>query len=123
MISTEKPGTPTELVHHGVKGMKWGVRKAYTERRTKESESFRRYGDKTGTGKDKARVYLGKHGLSAAEIALAGGAKNAALKRADKIDAHVARINNGQAHVLDKLHMYGNVRVSDLAKGYKNRNG
>lgn len=27
MISTEKPGTPTELVHFGTKGMKWGVRK------------------------------------------------------------------------------------------------
>lgn len=25
MISTEKPGTPEELVHFGVKGMKWGV--------------------------------------------------------------------------------------------------
>jgi hypothetical protein len=27
VISTEKPGTPSELVHVGVKGMKWGVRK------------------------------------------------------------------------------------------------
>ena len=27
MIDTEKPGTPSELVHFGTKGMKWGVRK------------------------------------------------------------------------------------------------
>lgn len=27
MIPIEKPGTPQELVHYGVKGMKWGVRK------------------------------------------------------------------------------------------------
>lgn len=27
MISVEKPGTPSELVHFGIKGMKWGVRK------------------------------------------------------------------------------------------------
>lgn len=27
MISIEKPGTPSELVHFGTKGMKWGVRK------------------------------------------------------------------------------------------------
>jgi hypothetical protein len=27
VISTEKPGTPAELVHFGVKGMKWGVRR------------------------------------------------------------------------------------------------
>lgn len=26
MISLEKPGTPSELVHHGVKGQRWGVR-------------------------------------------------------------------------------------------------
>lgn len=26
MISTEKPGTPEELVHFGVKGMRWGIR-------------------------------------------------------------------------------------------------
>lgn len=27
MISVEKPGTPEELVHFGIKGMKWGVRR------------------------------------------------------------------------------------------------
>lgn len=27
MISTEKPATPEELVHYGVKGMRWGFRK------------------------------------------------------------------------------------------------
>lgn len=28
MIPVEKPGTPAELVHHGTKGMKWGVRRS-----------------------------------------------------------------------------------------------
>jgi hypothetical protein len=27
VISTEKPGTPAELAHHGTKGMKWGVKR------------------------------------------------------------------------------------------------
>jgi hypothetical protein len=27
IVSLEKPGTPQELVHHGIRGMKWGVRK------------------------------------------------------------------------------------------------
>lgn len=27
MISLEKPGTPEEIFHYGVKGMKWGVRR------------------------------------------------------------------------------------------------
>lgn len=26
MLSIEKPGTPSELIHFGKKGMKWGVR-------------------------------------------------------------------------------------------------
>ena len=26
IVPLEKPGTPTELIHYGVKGMKWGVR-------------------------------------------------------------------------------------------------
>jgi hypothetical protein len=28
VISTEKPGSPEELVHFGTKGMRWGVRKS-----------------------------------------------------------------------------------------------
>jgi hypothetical protein len=27
MTYSEKPATPEELLHYGVKGMKWGVRK------------------------------------------------------------------------------------------------
>lgn len=37
MISTEKPGTPEELVHFGVKGMKWGVHRTAGSRAFKES--------------------------------------------------------------------------------------
>ena len=34
MIDADKSGTPEELLHYGVKGMKWGVRKPkYTESR------------------------------------------------------------------------------------------
>lgn len=46
MISTEKPGTPEELVHYGVKGMKWGVRKqrdgGEARQRSPEEQAARR---------------------------------------------------------------------------------
>lgn len=40
MISTEKPGTPAELVHFGVKGMKWGVRKQEGSTGDTQSKTF-----------------------------------------------------------------------------------
>lgn len=46
MISTEKPGTPEELLHYGVKGMKWGVRKqrdgGEARQRSPEEQAARR---------------------------------------------------------------------------------
>jgi hypothetical protein len=35
--SVEKPGSPAELVHHGIKGMKWGVRKSNSETSSNKS--------------------------------------------------------------------------------------
>lgn len=39
MITIEKPGSPAELAHHGVKGQKWGVRRA---RAASRREAFNR---------------------------------------------------------------------------------
>jgi len=49
-VSVEKPGTPGELVHHGVKGMKWGVRK----------EQVSSAGRRTGSVAKKVGKGLGK---------------------------------------------------------------
>lgn len=39
IIPIEKPGTPEELVHFGVKGMRWGVRKEYQATSSTRSNS------------------------------------------------------------------------------------
>lgn len=62
MIVPEKPGTPEELVHTGVKGMKWGVRRKQreTERRqalsTAREDALKAYtkSKKSPTDKNKA---------------------------------------------------------------------
>lgn len=44
IVPLEKPGTPEELVHFGVKGMKWGVRKSpvTSNRRSIEKKQYRK---------------------------------------------------------------------------------
>jgi ribosomal protein S8 len=50
-VSVEKPGTPGELVHHGVKGMKWGVRKEQASSGARRAGSVAK---KVGKGLGKA---------------------------------------------------------------------
>lgn len=42
MLPIEKPGTPEELVHFGVKGMRWGVRKSETSSNTGSNAKARK---------------------------------------------------------------------------------
>jgi hypothetical protein len=42
VIATEKPGTPEELVHYGVKGMKWGVRRNRGNRPLSPTKQFKK---------------------------------------------------------------------------------
>lgn len=122
MISTEKPGTPAELAHHGVKGMKWGVRKAYTERRSDEASTLRRFskspsglsGLKPSRLRDAAVV--DKH-IGPFTAISKGGYRPAAAAKADEYQKHVDRINRGKATTKDKLLMYGNLSLADIAKG------
>ena len=65
-VPTEKPGSPEEIVHFGVKGMKWGVRrskqtqafrKKFPTRRARDAEILRARGQLTA---DFAKVHAGK---------------------------------------------------------------
>jgi hypothetical protein len=66
VISTEKPGSPADLVHFGVKGMQWGVHKTQgtrdfyaknptSKQRTKAIETARESTHKTKTAYKKEK--------------------------------------------------------------------
>lgn len=56
IISIEKPGTPAELVHAGIKGMKWGVRKkreVSPERKAKREAKAQKFVKKASAAQTK----------------------------------------------------------------------
>lgn len=62
-VSVEKPGTPEELAHHGVKGMKWGVRSATAGGKgiAKGARAGGRAARAVGRGIDNTQFELGAH--------------------------------------------------------------
>jgi hypothetical protein len=67
MLSVEKPGSPAELVHHGVKGQKWGVRRnrlatsgsgSSVQKKVTGSSAFK--GASKASNKNVQRHYAGK---------------------------------------------------------------
>lgn len=119
IVSLKKPGTPAELVHAGVKGMKWGIRKAYTESVDSRAARQRRVGEGRGSAKDKLRIHTTTSNLSLIRSAKSGrpGFKGAALVRAERSEAHSARIKAGEATVHDMLRVIGTLRTDDIGIG------
>jgi UDP-N-acetylenolpyruvoylglucosamine reductase len=112
--------TPEEwLAHFGVRGMKWGVRKKYNERQTKKIDSLKRVADGKGTARDKLKALSGS---SAAELVANKGLKNTAKKHAEVRQAHLDRINKGEAKTSDLVRMYGSMSTVDLINAGRNKN-
>jgi hypothetical protein len=90
IVSLEKPGTPSELVHFGIKGMKWGIRKE-------------RVSSGQGTVTKKP-LLTDKQKATAKKVAIGVG---------------VLTVAAGTAYVAYKLHQNGNLPISSLRKSTK----
>lgn len=97
-----------EIVHFGMKGMKWGVRKE------RHRQRYHAIAAGKATLMDKV-----KFGLDTNIIELAvnkGNAKKAAAGRAAVLDAQKKRVESGNANIWDKLDRILNTPVWDLAR-------
>jgi hypothetical protein len=101
-----------ELTHYGVKGMRWGVRKARTGDLNVRASRLERVASGKGSLVDKA-VTLG--GSTAFNLARSRGLKNEAARRAKNYRGQIERLSTGKAKVTDILKAYGTVSVYSLA--------
>lgn len=101
-----------ELTHYGVKGMKWGVRKARTGQLNTRASRNERVASGKGSLGDKVVTLAGS---STARLVTSGGLKKEAARRAKNKRAEIERLATGKAKVTDILKSYGTVSALDLA--------
>jgi hypothetical protein len=106
MLHQEKPTLDEDLLeHHGIKGMRWGVRR---EGRISRLE---RVGSGKGSTGDKLRVGLTEvSGLSRMRN---NGLRGAAANKAANMRTRDARVASGHATVMDHLSRHGGDRIFD----------
>jgi hypothetical protein len=101
------------LSHHGVKGMKWGVKKA----RTSQLADRAARNERVAAGKGSLRDHLVTFGgSSAANMIRSGGYKKEAARRGANKRAEIQRLASGKTRVTDVLKAYGTVRAVDLGR-------
>jgi len=102
-----------ELQHYGVKGMKWGVRKARTGDINVRATRLERVAKGKGTVADKLVTFAGS---SARNIKRSGGFRQEAARRAQNLRAQEERLATGKAKVTDILKAYGTVSSGSLIR-------
>lgn len=110
---TQGSPSPVELVHYGVKGMKWGVRKARTGRLNVRASRLERVASGKGSVRDKA-VTIGGTSIYGA-VKSHGSLKKEAARRAESLRGQERRLATGKAKTLDVLKAYGSTTVAGLS--------
>jgi hypothetical protein len=106
LVSLEKPGTPQELVHHGIRGMKWGVRKSSsTSGQTSTSK-------KPMSTKKKVAI-----GVGVATVAVGVAATTYYLHKNGKLPLSTAAKSGGK--VYQNLDAIPKVKVSEIAQAQR----
>lgn len=106
-----------ELTHYGVKGMRWGVRKARTGDIAVQRTVLNRVASGDGSRRDK----LNALGLSGGLIKVrkTGGLEKAAAKTSAELQAESDRLSSGKATTKDVLNAYGSVSLLSVLKSIK----
>ena len=103
----KSPSQETALIHYGVKGMRWGVKKGRTGDLNVKASRHERVASGKGSLTDKV-VTIG--GSTAANLAMRG-LKGEAARRAKNERAQIERLSTGKAKVSDLLKAYGTASI------------
>lgn len=113
VFSEEVKPSLESLSHHGVKGMKWGVKKARTSQLATRAARNERVASGKSSFRDKARTLAG---TSTYRLIKSGGLKKEAARRGANKRAEIKRLASGKAKVTDILKAYGSVNAVDLVR-------
>ena len=125
LISEEKPSLEEVLEHHGIKGMKWGVRRGGLRSRVKGAadDQFQRrittaraVASGNAKGRDRLRSTL-------STVTGFTQSKKLAATRVSKLEKRQQRVAAGEAKVGDILSVIGHTSITDLAVSRRDKRG